>query len=123
MSVSGFMFASFVLIRIIISFLDDIEDKDVAINEDVRNSKKLQVKYISNAIELNESIRRHYYKVLDIHSSPIINNDIIFEKYQKHLQYLKEDQVLGYKIKYSISDLKAAQYYLDDLCEYFGNLN
>ena len=123
MSVSGLMFASFMLIRIIISFLDDIEDKDVAINEDVRNSKKLPIKYISNHIELNESIRRHYYKVLDIHSSPIINNDIIFEKYQKHLQYLKEDQVLGYKIKYSISDLKAAQYYLDDLCEYFGNLN
>ena len=28
--------------------------------------------------ELNESMRRHYYKVIDIHSSPIINNNVIF---------------------------------------------
>jgi len=123
MSITGFIFASFVLIRIIISFLDGLEDLNDTVSEDVKVRKKLPIKYISNGVELNESIRRHYYKVIDIHSSPIINNEVVFEKYHKHLQYLSEDQVLGYKIKYSISDLKAAQYYLDDLCEYFGNLN
>ena len=123
MSISGFMFALFVLVRIVISYFDDLEDVNDTVGEDVKVRKKLPVKYISNGIELNESIRRHYYKVLDIHSSPIINNEVIYEKYHKHLQYLREDQVLGYKIKYSISDLKAAQYYLDDLCQYFGNLN
>ena len=123
MSVSGFMFASFVLIRIIISFLDGLENVNAPFSEEAKVRKKLPIKYISNGIEVNETIRRHYYKVLDIHSSPIINNEVVFEKYHKHLQYLREDQVVGYKIKYSISDLKAAQYYLDDLCEYFGNLN
>ena len=123
MSISGFMFALFVLVRIVISYFDDLEDVNDTVGEDVKVRKKLPVKYISNGIELNESIRRHYYKVLDIHSSPIINNEVIYEKYHKHLQYLREDQVLGYKIKYFLCDLKAAQYYLDDLCEYFGNLN
>jgi len=123
MSISGYIFASFVLIRIIISFLDGLEDVNDTVSADVKVRKKLPIKYISNGIGLNESIRRHYYKVLDIHSSPIINNEVVFEKYNQHLQYLMEDQVLGYKIKYSISDLKAAQYYLDDLCEYLGNLN
>ena len=123
MSISGFIFALFVLVRIVISYFDDLEDVNDTVGEDVKLRKKLPVKYISNGIELNESIRRHYYKVLDIHSRPIINNEVIYEKYHRHLQYLREDQVLGYKIKYSISDLKAAQYYLDDLCQYFGNLN
>jgi hypothetical protein len=123
MSISGFIFALFVLVRIVISYFDDLEDVNDTVGEDVKLRKKLPVKYISNGIELNESIRRHYYKVLDIHSRPIINNEVIYEKYHRHLQYLREDQVLGYKIKYFLFDLKAAQYYLDDLCEYFGNLN
>lgn len=123
MSISGYIFASIVLIKIIKSFFDGIEDVNDPVSQVAMGRKKLPVKYLSNGVELNESIRRHYYKVLDIHSSPIIHNDVVFEKYQKHLQYLREDQILGYKIKYSISDLKAAQYYLDDLCEYFGNLN
>ena len=123
MSVSGFMFASFVLIKIIISFFDGLEDVNDIVSEDVKVRKKLPIKYFSNGIELNDTIRRHYYKVLDIHSSPIINNEVVFEKYHNHLQYLREDIVLRYKIKYSISDLKAANYYLDDLCDYFGNLN
>ena len=123
MSISGFIFASFVLIKIIISFFDGLEDIKNPISEEAKVRKKHPVKYFSNGIELNETIRRHYYKALDIHSSPIINNEVVFEKYHKHLQYLREDQVLGYKIKYSISDLKSAQYYLDDLCEYCGNLN
>ena len=123
MSISGYIFASIVLIKIVKSFFDGLENVNAPVSDKAKVRKKLPIKYISNGIELNESIRRHYYKVLDIHSSPIINNEIVFEKYHKHLQYLREDQVLGYKIKYSISDLKAAQYYLDDLCEYFGNLN
>jgi hypothetical protein len=51
------------------------------------------------------------------------NEDIVFEHYQKHLQYTKEDELLGYKVKYSVRELKAAEYYLYDLCEYYGNLN
>jgi hypothetical protein len=58
-----------------------------------------------------------------MHSSPIINEDIVFEQYQKHLQYTKEDELLGFKVKYSVRELKAAEYYLYDLCEYYGNLN
>ena len=123
MSISGYIFASIVLIKIIKSFFDGLENVNAPVSEEAKVRKKLTIKYFSNGIELNETIRRHYYKALDIQSSPIINNEVVFEKYQKHLQYLMEDQVLGYKIKYSISDLKAAQYYLDDLCEYLGNLN
>ena len=76
MSVSGFIFASFVLIRIIISYLDDSEDVVDPASEDVNVKKKLPVKYISNGVRLNESIRKHYYKVLDIHSSPIISTEV-----------------------------------------------
>lgn len=123
MSISGMIFASFVAIKIIKAFLDGLTDSTAPINEGDEVRVKAPIKYISNGIELNESIRRHYYKVLDMHSSPIINEDIVFEHYQKHLQYLKEDELLGYKVKYSVRELKAAEYYLYDLCEYYGNLN
>jgi hypothetical protein len=123
MSISGIIFTSIVVIKILWSFFDGLDNGDKSIHEETKISKKPKLKFISNGIELNETIRRHYYKVLDIHSSPIINNDVVFEKYLKHLHFLKEEQLLGYKLKYSISELKAAHYYLDDLCEYFGNLN
>ena len=111
MSVSGIIFATIVTIKIVKSFFDGLSEKPDTIKVgDELIKQKVEVKLISNGVELNESIRRHYYKVLDIHSSPIINNDVVFEKYQKHLHYLKEDQLLGYKVKYSIKDLKAAHY-------------
>jgi hypothetical protein len=123
MSISGMIFASFVAIKIIKAFLDGLTDSTAPIMEGEEVRVKTPIKYISNGVELNESIRRHYYKVLDMHSSPIIHDGIVFEQYQKHLQYTKEDELLGYKVKYSVRELKAAEYYLYDLCEYYGNLN
>jgi DNA-binding protein len=123
MSISGMIFASIVAIKIIKAFLDGLTDSTAPINEGEEVRVKASIKYISNGVELNESIRRHYYKVLDMHSSPIIHDGIVFEQYQKHLQYTKEDELLGYKVKYSVRELKAAEYYLYDLCEYYGNLN
>lgn len=123
MSISGIIFASIVTIKIIKAFMDGLNDSSAPIKEGEEVRVKAPIKYISNGVELTESIRRHYYKVLDMHSSPIINVDIVFEHYQKHLQYLKEDELLGYKVKYSVRELKAAEYYLYDLCEYYGNLN
>jgi len=123
MSVSGMIFASIVAIKIIKAFMDGLNDSSESIKEGEEVRVKAPIKYISNGVELNESIRRHYYKVLDMHSSPFINDRIIFEQFQKHLQYTKEDELLGYKVKYSVRELKAAEYYLYDLCEYYGNLN
>jgi hypothetical protein len=123
MSVSGMIFASIVAIKIIKAFMDGLNDSSEPIKEGEEVRVKAPIKYISNGVELNESIRRHYYKVLDMHSSPFINDRIIFEQFQKHLQYTKEDELLGYKVKYSVRELKAAEYYLYDLCEYYGNLN
>lgn len=123
MSISGIIFASFVAIKIIKSFLDGLTDSPAQFKEGDEVKVKAPIKYLSNGVELNESIRRHYYKVLDMHSSPIIHDGIVFEQYQKHLQYTKEDELLGYKVKYSVRELKAAEYYLYDLCEYYGNMN
>ena len=123
MSISGMIFASIVAIKIIKAFLDGLTDSTAPIMEGEEVRVKTPIKYTSNGVELNESIRRHYYKVLDMHSSPIIHDGIVFEQYQKHLQYTKEDELLGYKVKYSVRELKAAEYYLYDLCEYYGNLN
>ena len=123
MSISGMIFASFVAIKIIKAFMDGLTDATAPINEGDEVRVKAPIKYISNGVVLNESIRRHYYKVLDMHSSPIIHDGIVFEQYQKNLQYTKEDELLGYKVKYSVRELKAAEYYLYDLCEYYGNLN
>ena len=123
MSISGIIFASIVVIKIIKSFMDGLNDSSAPIKEGEEMTVKAPIKYISNGVELNESIRRHYYKVLDMHTSPIIHDGIVFEQYQKHLQYTKEDELLGYKVKYSVRELKAAEYYLYDLCEYYGNLN
>jgi hypothetical protein len=44
MSVSGLMFASFVIIRIIISYLDGLEDVVDHASEDVKVRKKLHIK-------------------------------------------------------------------------------
>jgi hypothetical protein len=123
MSISGIIFASIVTIKIIKAFLDGLMDSTAPINEGEEVRVKAPIKYISNGVELNETIRRHYYKVLDMHSSPIIHDGIVFEQFQKHLQYTKEDELLGYKVKHSVRELKAAEYYLYDLCEYYGNLN
>ncbi len=123
MSISGLIFASFVAIKIVKSFMDGLTDSTAPLKEGEEVKVKAPIKYLSNGVELNESIRRHYYKVLDMHSSPIIHDGIVFEQYQKHLQFTKEDELLGYKVKYSVRELKAAEYYLYDLCEYFGNLN
>lgn len=123
MSISAVIFASFVAIKILKSFLDGLTDSSAAFKEGKEVKVKAPIKYLSNGVELNESIRRHYYKVLDMHSSPIIHDGIVFEQYQKHLQYAKEDELLGYKVKYSVRELKAAEYYLYDLCEYYGNMN
>jgi hypothetical protein len=123
MSISGMIFASIVAIKIIKAFMDGLTDSSEPINEGNEVRVIAPIKYISNGVELNESIRRHYYKVLDMHSSPFIHDGIVFEQFQKHLQYTKEDELLGYKVKYSVRDLKAAEYYLYDLCEYYGNLN
>ena len=123
MSISGIIFASIVAIKIIKSFMDGLTDSSVPFKEEEVVKAKAPIKYLSNGVELNESIRRHYYKVLDMHSSPIIHDGIVFEQYQKHLQYAKEDELLGYKVKYSVRELKAAEYYLYDLCEYYGHLN
>ncbi len=123
MSISGLIFASFVAIKIVKSFMDGLTDSPKPIQEAEELRVKAPIKYLSNGVELNESIRRHYYKVLDMHSSPIIHDGIVFEQYQKHLQYTKEDELLGYKVKYSVRELKAAEYYLYDLCEYYGNMN
>lgn len=123
MSISGIIFASIVAIKIVKSLLDGLTDSPAPIKEGEEVRVKAPIKYLSNGVELNESIRRHYYKVLDMHSSPIIHDGIVFEQYQKHLQYSKEDELLGYKVKYSVRELKAAEYYLYDLCEYYGNMN
>jgi hypothetical protein len=123
MSISGIIFASLVAIKIVNSLLDGLSDKSDTIKEGEEVRLKTPVSYLINGVELNESIRRHYYKVLDMHSSPIIHDGIVFEQYQKHLQYTKEDELLGYKVKYSVRELKAAEYYLYDLCEYYGNMN
>jgi hypothetical protein len=123
MSISGIIFASFVAIKIVKSFMDGLTDSPAPFKEGEEVKVKAPIKYLCNGVELNESIRRHYYKVLDMHSRPIIHDGIVFEQYQKHLQYAKEDELLGYKVKYSVRELKAAEYYLYDLCEYYGNLN
>jgi hypothetical protein len=123
MSISGIIFSSLVAIKIVNSLLDGLSDKSDTIKEGEEVRLKTPVSYLSNGVELNESIRRHYYKVLDMNSSPIIHDGIVFEQYQKHLQYTKEDKLLGYKVKYSVRELKAAEYYLYDLCEYYGNMN
>lgn len=123
MSISGIIFASLVVIKIVKSFMDGLTDSPVPFKEGEEVKVKAPIKYLSNGVELNESIRRHYYKALDMHSSPIIHDGIVFEQYQKHLQYAKVDELLGYKVKYSVRELKAAEYYLYDLCEYYGNLN
>ena len=123
MSISGIIFAFIVAIKIVKSLLDGLTDSPAPIIEGEEVRVKAPIKYLSNGVELNESIRRHYYKVLDMHSSPIIHDGIVFEQYQKHLQYTKEDELLGYKGKYSVQELKVAEYYLYDLCEYYGNMN
>jgi hypothetical protein len=58
-----------------------------------------------------------------MHLSPIIHDGIVFEQFQKHLQCTKEGELLCYKVKYSVRELKTAEYYFYDLCEYCGNIN
>ena len=61
-------------------------DSPAPIKEGEKGRVKAPVKYIINGVELNDSIRKHYYKLLDMHSSQIIHDGIAFEQYQKHLQ-------------------------------------
>ena len=124
MSITGLIIGSYVVIKIFKSFLDSLSEKTDAIMEGERLTKeKVQITYVSNGFKLNESIRRYYYKVLDIQSIPIIHKGIVFEQYLKHLKHLKEDELPGDKMVFAVQDLKAAKYYLHDHYEYYFNLN
>ena len=64
--------------KIVNNFFKIKEEIDNESNLIKKYNNNIVLKYLSNGVELNESIRRHYYKVLDMHSSPIIHDGIVF---------------------------------------------
>ena len=84
---------------------------------------KPKIKYYSNDVCITGSLFRHYLKLLELEQEKEIYEDLVFNAYQKHLQYLNEDLMLGYKVKTNKKELRLSHDYIVDLCDYMGNLN
>jgi hypothetical protein len=84
---------------------------------------KRGVAYLSNDKILIKSLRKHYELILGLEDEKEIYPDKINFRFYKQLDFLQEDVLLGYKIKYTQKDIESARDYLHDLSEYLTHTN
>lgn len=121
MSYFTIFFGVIFLYRKMIDYANSIESKSNLKSMEV--GKKRQLRYVSNGVTIEGTFFNHYLKLLELESEKEVYVDLVFNAYQKHLQYLNEDIILGYKVKTNKKELRLSHDYLVDLCDYMGNLN
>lgn len=121
MSYFAVLFGIIFLYKQMINYANSIDAKSALELEEIREKNKF--KYISNESTIEGSLFRYYLKQLDLENEKVIYIDLVFNSYQKHLQFLNEDLILGYKVKTNKKNLRLSHDYLVDLCDYMGNLN
>lgn len=120
MSVGWFIIGSIYLIRFIVnSTEDDTAVRSKANEVDVQKP----VEFISNGLVLNKSLSSYYIAILELQNERTIYIQKIHESYNRQLNFVKEDILLGYKVAENRAELESARVYMLDLCNYMGNLS
>ena len=120
MSVGWFIIVSIYLIRLIVN--STVEDTTV---RSKANEVEIQkpIDFISNGLVLNKSLSRYYIGILELQNERNIYIQKIHEGYNRQLNFVKEDIMLGYKVAEDRAELESARVYMLDLCNYMGNLS
>jgi len=121
MSVGWFIIFSIYLIRFIVNSTDD--DTTTALIKSIENEVQKPVEFISNGLVINKSLSRYYIAILELQNERTIYIQKIHERYNRQLNFVKEDIALGYKVAEDRAELESARLYMVDLCNYKGNLS
>ena len=120
MSVGWFIIGSIYLIRFIVnSTEEDTTVRSKANEVDVQKP----IEFISNGLVVNKSLSRYYIAILELQNERTIYIQKINERYNRQLNFVKEDILLGYKVAENRAELESARVYMLDLCNYMGNLS
>ena len=120
MSVGWFIIVSIYLIRFIVNITDDDTTVKSKANE-VEVQKPIE--FVSNGLVVNKSLSSYYIAILELQNERSIYIQKIHESYNRQLNFVKEDIVLGYKVAEDIAELESARVYMVDLCNYMRNLS
>lgn len=120
MSVGWFIIGSIYLIRFIVNSTED----DTTVRSKA-NGVEVQkpIEFISNGLVVNRSLSGYYIAILELQNERTIYIQKIHESYNRQLNFVKEDIVLGYKVAEDRAELESARVYMVDLCNYMGNLS
>lgn len=97
-----------------------VSDVDQIINT---ITEKKNLKYISNGTELETTLKKHYFDILDMENGKIYDREMISEQVFKQHSFHDEDLKVGYKTRYNTKDIHLAEDYILDYYDYFVHLN
>ena len=121
MSVGWFIIGSIYLIRFIVYSTEDDNVTDTTKAD--REEGQKPVEFISNGLIVNKSLSSYYISILELQNERTIYIQKIHEGYNRQLNFVKEDILLGYKVAEDRAELESARIYMVDLCNYMGNLS
>jgi len=109
-----------VVIKLIISLIDKSVPKKIVTG--TKGDRKT-IKYVLNGRVLDKTYTKYALDILGIEYKTGFYIELVKDAYYKQREFLEEDQKLGFKVKASLIELKAARDYLIDLCVYQGAVN
>jgi len=105
--------------------VNEITKPEISEVDEIINSitKKKPVKYISDGVELNTTLKRHYFDILDMENEKVYDREMISEQVFKQHSFYSEDVKVGYKTRYNTKDIHLAEDYILDYYDYIVHLN
>jgi hypothetical protein len=116
----------FLLVVYIVKWLiDEISKPEVhKIDQIINNiTEKKPIKYISNSVELKNTLKRHYFDILDMENEKVYDRAMISDQVFKQYSYYNEDLKISYKTRYNTKDIDLAEDYIVDYYNYVVHLN
>jgi hypothetical protein len=110
----------FIVFKLIIWLINKPVHKNI-INE--KKSDRKAIQYLINGRVLDRHHIVYVYDILDFDYNTKVYIESVNEAYYRNLEILKEDEMLGNKVRASINDLKASRNYLLDSCVYLSAVN
>lgn len=121
MNILIFLSIVFIIKLIVVDYNKPIvSDVDQIINS---ITEKKPVKYFSNGVELNTTLKKYYFNILDMENGKIYDREMISEQVFKQHSFYNEDVKVGYKTKYHTKDIHLAEDYIMDNYNYLVHLN
>jgi len=113
-------YIGFLVIKLIISSMTKPEPANIVTG--TKGDRKA-IQFILNGRVLDKTYTKYALDILGIEYKTGLYIELVKDAYYKQREFLEEDQKLGFKVKASLIELKAARDYLIDLCVYQGAVN